>query len=288
MTSVRERLYRVVEITDHEFDLLRRLVYRRLGINLTDVKRSLLVNRLQKILRERGFTSFKHYYNYVTKDNSGEALSTLADRISTNHTYFLRESQHLDVLKSRILPEVIANPRAREKKVLRIWCAGCSSGEEAYSLMMVMMDFFGNRYREWDAGLLATDVSEAALSTARAGIYEQKDMAKMPIQWLNAYFERRPDGRYSVCEKVKQEIVFRRFNLMNTQFPFKQPFDIIFCRNVMIYFDEPTRESLITRFFQFTEPGGYLFVGHSESLRQRKLEYEYIMPAVYKKHNRKD
>ncbi|MFH1999458.1 MAG: protein-glutamate O-methyltransferase CheR [Planctomycetota bacterium] len=283
MDSIARNVYRLVEITDKEFDLLRSLIYKRLGINLTHVKRSLLVNRLQRLLREKEFSSFEAYYHYVTSDRSGEALSNLADRISTNHTFFFRENKHFEVLKNQMLPDLIRGPRARKSRMLRVWCAGCSSGEEAYALMMILMDFFGKEYGQWDAGLLATDVSEAALATARAGEYEPDAVEKLPRQWQLSYFRETQDRRYAVIDQIKKEIVFRRFNLMNADFPFKQPFDVIFCRNVMIYFDEPTRESLVKRFFRFTEPGGYLFVGHSESLRDRGMEYEYVMPAVYQK-----
>lgn len=270
-------------ISDQEFDQLRQLIYRHFGINLTDQKKSLVIGRLQKILRQFGFVRFEQYYQHVIADTSGDALNNLVNQISTNHTFFFREKEHFDFFLATALPEAIARSRAAGQKVLRVWCAGCSSGEEAYTLAILMRECLGREYSSWDAGILATDISAKVLAIAEAGIYADDRVELLPVILKQRYFSRLSDGQWVVNSDVKQEVTFRRFNLMNEQFPFKRPFDIIFCRNVMIYFDQPTREALVNRYFQNTLLGGYLFIGHSESLPRDRCPYAYVSPAIYRK-----
>ena len=269
-------------ISDQEFEALRSLIYQRFGINLTDQKRSLLVGRLQKLLRTNGFSTFEEYYAFLQRDGSGQALSDLINLISTNYTYFNREKDHFDFFYQTALPTVVKRLRQQNRKDLRIWCAGCSTGEEPYTLLMLMAEFLGQDYRNWDAGILATDISERVLSVARSGIYPEDRVRQVPEQ-LRKYFVKRPDGQSAIRDDLRREATFRRFNLMNNQFPFKKPFQIIFCRNVMIYFDQPTRDALVRRFYQATEPGGYLFIGHSETLGRNHDLYRYLIPAAYQK-----
>ncbi|WP_291316107.1 protein-glutamate O-methyltransferase CheR [Desulfuromonas sp.] len=273
----------LMPISDREFQLLRDLIYERFGINLTDQKRSLLVSRLQKILRGTGFGSFQDYYEYLVKTQDRKAFSQLIDLVSTNHTYFNREKAHFDYFLKTALPAVVEQLKKENRRDLRIWCAGCSSGEEAYMLLMLMFEFFGSEYSQWDAGLLATDISERILATAQAGIYPEERVSQLPEQMKRKYFRRLADGTWQAGDRLKQEATFRRLNLMNERFPFKKPFQIIFCRNVMIYFDGPTREALVKRFHQSTDPGGYLFIGHSETLGRDQSLYRYLMPAAYRK-----
>ncbi|WP_305043660.1 CheR family methyltransferase [Geoalkalibacter sp.] len=273
----------LMSISDAEFEQLRRLIKARFGINLTDQKKSLVVGRLQKLLRSTGFASFGAYYEHLVNDKSESALSELINRISTNHTYFNREKAHFDYFQQTALPAMAEALKRHNSRDLRIWCAGCSSGEEAYTLQMLMMDYFGGDYARWDAGLLATDISERVLAIAREGIYPQERVLQLPEALQRKYFRRLPDGSSQVVESVRKEVTFRRFNLMNERFPFKKPFHIIFCRNVMIYFDQPTREALVGKFHQLTVPGGYLFIGHSETLGRSHSLYRYLMPAVFQK-----
>jgi len=273
----------LMRISDEEFQLMRRLIYDRVGINLTEQKRSLLVGRLQKLLRKEGFATFKEYYEHLVSDKTEQALSTLVDLVSTNHTFFNREKAHFDYFHSTALPEVIARLKSQNRRDLRVWCAGSSTGEEPYMLLMLMHEALGSDYPHWDAGLLATDISDRVLQIAKAGIYSEDKVALVPEALKRKYFRKLPDGNWAVTEQIKKEAFYRRFNLMNKQFPFKKPFDIIFCRNVMIYFDQPTRNALVERFHQYTAPGGYLFIGHSESLGRSQSLYKYIMPALYRK-----
>lgn len=273
----------MMRLTDKEFESIRKMVYDRFGINLTPAKRSLVVGRLQKILRSRSIPTFSAYYDMLQKDGSGKLLSEFVNRISTNYTYFEREKDHFEFFTKTALPEAEKRHKAKKELDLRVWCAGCSTGEEAYTLVIRMLDFFEGEYSRWNAGLLATDISADALSVAAKGLYSDERVAQLPAAIRNKYFSRRPDGQWSVVDKVKKEIVFRRFNLMNTQFPFRKPFDVIFCRNVMIYFDSPTRKALVSRFCDCLTPGGYLFIGHSESLGRDLRRLEYVMPAVYRR-----
>lgn len=273
---------RLSSITDKEFERIQTLVYDRLGINLTEKKRSLVVGRLQKLVRERQFDNFDAYFDHLVADKTGKELSQLADRISTNHTFFYRESSHFDHFVKEVLPETLSRIEETGQKDLRIWCAGCSTGEEPYTLVILMMEALGLDYSSWNAGVLATDVSERVLDIAKRGVYAAENVENMPKSWQQRYFSQVGDD-YAVKDMVKKEVVFRRFNLINERFPFKKPFHIVFCRNVMIYFDVPTRGALIGRFYNVTESGGYLFVGHAESLRNNEMGYEYVMPAVYRK-----
>jgi chemotaxis protein methyltransferase CheR len=273
----------LMTISDEEFDLLRKLIYKRFGINLSAQKRSLLVGRLQKILRQRGISSFKCYYDELIRDPTETALSQLVDRISTNHTYFYREKSHFDFFFEKVLPEVADRLRSEKTRDLRIWCAGCSSGEEAYMLLMLMQEYFGPEYSRWDGGILATDISSRVLDIARRGVYIEDKIRMLPESLRRKYFRKLPDGQYEVKENLRKEATFRRFNLMNERFPFKKPFHVIFCRNVMIYFDDPTRKTLVGKFHQHMVPGGYFFLGHSETLGRMQSLYKYLAPAVYQK-----
>ncbi len=273
----------MMAITDQEFAALRTLIYNRFGINLTEQKRSLLVGRLQKLLRQQGFENFQGYYDHLVKEPGEKGLSDLINLVSTNYTYFNREKDHFDYFLQTALPAIVSRLKKENRRDLRVWCAGCSTGEEAYTLLILLHEFLGTEYGQWDAGILATDISERVLQTAMAGVYPEDRVASLPEAWRRKYFRKTGDGQLAVTDSLKKEATFRRFNLMNNQFPFKKPFHIIFCRNVMIYFDQPTRDALVSRFHQSTESGGYLFIGHSETLGRNQTLYRYLMPAAYQK-----
>lgn len=281
--GVPEQANSMMRISDEEFGRLRDLIQDRFGINLTDQKRSLLVGRLQKLMRQKNMLTFTSYYDYLSHDKTEAALGELVDLVSTNHTYFNREKDHFDYFSQTALPAIIEKLKKENRRDLRIWCAGCSSGEEPYTLLMLMMEYLGAEYSQWDAGILATDISDRALTIARRGCYENDRVMQLPDSLRRKYFQPAGTGEMAVVDKIKNEATFRRFNLMNSTFPFKKPFQMIFCRNVMIYFDQPTREALVSRYHQFTEPGGYLFIGHSETLGRNQTLYRYLQPALYQK-----
>ncbi|MFH1139508.1 MAG: protein-glutamate O-methyltransferase CheR [Pseudomonadota bacterium] len=272
-----------MRISDQEFQNIRSLVYDRFGINLTDQKRGLVVGRLQRLLHTQGFKNFGDYYQYLTADKTGQALVDLINRISTNYTYFYRENAHFDFFSQTVMPWIVEDLKAGNRRDVRVWSAGCSTGQEPYGLTMLLMEYFGPEYGTWDAGVLATDISANALQQAAAGVYPEDQVSMLPKNLASKYFSPSGSGRLAVIPRVKQEVTFRIFNLMTKSFPFKKKFHAIFCRNVMIYFDAPTRAELVRKFFEFTTPGGYLFIGHSESLGRQDSMFRYIMPAVYRK-----
>ena len=273
----------MMNMTDREFWQLRELVYERLGINLTEKKRSMLIGRLQKLLRTSGFKNFQDYYEYLVNDSGMKAMTELINRVTTNYSFFYRGKSHFEYFVQVVLPEIVGSLKKRNSRDLRIWTAGCSTGEEPYMLTMLMREFFGNQYSLWDGGILATDISEKVLTFALQGIYPADRTKEVPVQLRNKYLKKLNDGQMAVTDSIKKDVIFRKFNLKNKHYPFKKSFQIIFCRNVMIYFDKQTRDILLHRFYENTEPGGYLFIGHSETLGREQNLYNYIMPAVYKR-----
>jgi chemotaxis protein methyltransferase CheR len=273
-----------VHISEEEFAKIRSLVYNKIGINLTEQKKTLLMGRLQKILRLKNFENFSEYYDSLIADKSGKEISELANHISTNHTFFWRENDHFEYFLNVALPEIKSRLLNSRTNDIRIWSAGCSSGEEPYMLVMLMMEYFQNDYSKLNAGLLATDISEKALGTALRGVYAHERIKETPKVLVKKYFTKTEDDKYAVIDKVKKEVTYRRFNLMNKVFPFRKKFDIIFCRNVMIYFDDPTRETLVQKFSDLLVPGGYLFIGHSETINKQKIKtLKFVSPALYQK-----
>ena len=272
----------MMTITDAEFRSIRDLVYNRFGITLSDEKKSLVVGRLQKILRQHGCKTFKQYYDMLIASKADVLISELANQITTNHTFFFREPDHFDFFKSDILPWMINEHKAKHDNDLRIWCAAASSGEEPYTLIITLLEYFGTDYKNWNCGLLATDVSEKALAAAVEGAYPQARLQGVSQAILKKYFKPIPDG-YAVTDQLKKEVTYRRFNLMNKTLPFKKKFDCIWCRNVMIYFDTPTKHELVNRMYNATVNGGYLLIGHSETLDRGQTKWKYIKPAVYRK-----
>ena len=271
-----------MSISDKEFVCIRNLVYSKFGINLTPEKKGMIVGRLQKILRQKGFQNFQEYYQYLMKDKSEKAINELANQITTNHTFFYRESDHFDYFVKTILPNIVRKKKQKNSHDLRIWCAAASSGEEPYTLVMMLMEFFGHDYQNWDAGLLATDISEKALNLSKKGIYEDYRVNPLPKKLIEKYFHRVGED-WAVNDNVKKEVTIRRFNLMNKTLPFKKPFDCIWCRNVMIYFDNKTKIDLVNRIYDQTVPGGYLLIGHSETIARSDSKWKYIKPAIYQK-----
>ncbi|MDX1776618.1 MAG: protein-glutamate O-methyltransferase CheR [Desulfobulbales bacterium] len=273
----------MMTMSDREFQLLRDLVYTRLGINLTERKRSMLIGRLQKLLRTSGFKTFQEYYDHLVQASDTDAMTELVNRVTTNYSFFYRGKSHFDFFSQRAFPEILNTLRKRNSRDIRIWTAGCSTGEEPYMIIMLMMEYLGREYGLWDGGILATDISAKALRFAQEGIYPGDRAKELPSYFKKRYFTVMPDSQLAVKDVVKKEVLYRKFNLKTDSFPFKKPFQIIFCRNVMIYFDRQTRDELLQQFYKVTEPGGYLFIGHSETLGRDQDYYKYIMPAVYQK-----
>lgn len=273
----------LVRLSDREFRLVSELVYAQTGITLGEQKRSLVIGRLNRELRRNGFRTFEEYYNHVISDASGAALNTLIERISTNHTYFWRESGHFEFFRDTVLPGIVDALRKKGRRDIRIWCAGCSSGEEPYTLAMLLQECLGPEIGTWDAGILATDISDRVIAAAREGVYRDENVAALPPKLRYAHLIRAGGNEWTVDEGTRRLVLFRKLNLMRRDYPFRGRFHTIFCRNVMIYFDTPTRQALVERFHRYMEDGGYLFIGHSESLGRSGCPFHYQCPAVYRK-----
>ena len=269
----------MIEIKDSEFRELTSYIKSNYGINLAQ-KRNLIEGRLSNMLIEKGFANFQEYLEVIFADTTKMEITTLINKITTNHTFFMRETEHFAYFANKVLPYLEAT---NKQKDLRIWSAGCSSGEEPYTLAMIMRDYFGEEKKIWDTKLLATDISVKVLNIAEKGCYPFDVLEKLPATWKANYFKRVNKEVYQISEQIKQDVIFRIFNLMDDTFPFRQKFHVIFCRNVMIYFDQKTKKELITKFYDMTESGGYLFIGHSESISRDETRYQYVMPAVYRK-----
>lgn len=268
---------KIVRLTDAEFADLTGFVKQKYGIDLTK-KRVLIESRLSFELSQRGFTSFRQYLDSVKQDQSGNEMTLMLNKLTTNLSFFMREQEHFTFMEQELIPYFL---KTRKNNEFRIWSAGCSSGQEAYNIAMVLDQYFGARKGNWDTTILATDISMKVLTKAQKGIYTEQELSGLPADWRSKYLTSRPDGTFQICDRIRKEVVFRPGNLMEP-FHFKRPFDLIFCRNVMIYFDGPTKDGIINKFYNATSEGGYLFIGHSESIGNN-TRYKYVKPAIYQR-----
>lgn len=253
------------------------LAYSSCGINLQQGKEQLVAARLLKVMRALNIATFDDYYRFVKSDRSGKALEAMIDFLTTNHTGFFRETAHFDFLKSTILPLV------ERRGEIPIWSAACSTGEEPYSLAFAVTDALGERALP-RLKILATDISTRVLSRARRGVFEAERVSNINRDYLRRYFlrgEGHAIGWYMVKKAIRERIQFRRLNLTG-DFEAKQKFPLILCRNVMIYFDAATQTKLVNALTACLEPGGYLFIGHSESLGSITHNLSFVAPAIYK------
>lgn len=263
-----------------EFDAIRRLAYQKFGLDLRNGKEELVAARLGKKIRQHGFNSFEEYYQHVVRDPSGEALIGMIDSLATNHTSFLREPAHFDFLREVVLPGLAGRSR------LDFWSAACSTGEEPYTLAFTLADqmspasFSGVR-------IFATDISTKVLKIAQRVVYAQERFQNFSRSWMTQYLlrgEGQWKGSYRVKPHIRSQVEFARLNLIEPFSPGRS-FASIFCRNVMIYFDKPTQEKVVGRLSDCLEPGGYLFVGHAESLTGINHPLQYVRPAIYRKNS---
>jgi chemotaxis protein methyltransferase CheR len=266
-------------LSAREFDQIRKLAYEHFGLELREGKEQLVSARRAKLLRELKLKSFQQYYDYLLADRSGEAMTAMIDALTTNHTSFFRESDHFDFLRSTILPQ-IAN-----RVQIDVWSAACSTGEEPYSIAFSLLHYFEQRRERPSLRILATDISTRVLAAARRAAYPEERFSNLPLESIRPYLLRGVanwKGWYRIKPHVRDLVEFRRLNLMES-FSHISSFPVIFCRNVMIYFDKITQESLVNRLADRLEPGGYLLIGHSESLNRINHGLRYIQPAIYQK-----
>jgi chemotaxis protein methyltransferase CheR len=271
------------ELKDSDFERISKLVYEQCGINLHEGKRELVKARLGKRLREGNYKSFGEYCSFVNTEEGTDELIAMIDSISTNLTCFFREESHF--VRLRVIVSSISGQsgvRGVSPK-FNIWSAGCSTGEEPYTMAVVIKEAAG--LKPFDAKILATDISTKVLSVAVNGIYPEERIKNITTPLLKKYFQLgqgSSEGYYRVKKDLKEMIDFRRFNLMD-KFPSESHFDVVFCRNVMIYFDKQTQGTLINKYYDCLKRGGYFFVGHSESLTGLQHQFKYVEPSVYQK-----
>jgi len=272
-----------IKLGAKEFAYISALVYDRCGIVLGDHKRDMVCTRLTRRLRTLGLPSFKAYCDLVQGPDGEREIGDLINSITTNLTKFFRESHHFDHLRDVVLREVRAASTRTGRPRLRIWSAGCSSGEEPYSIAMTVLEAVPEVAR-WDSRILATDIDTTILARAVAGIYPSGDLGELPKALQARYLIQHESAsdRVQIADAPRHLITFKQLNLMG-KWPLKGPFDAIFCRNVMIYFDAPSKAALVERFAGLLKPGGWLFIGHSESLLTQQSAFKLKGRTIYQK-----
>jgi len=272
--SSTEPLQTAPDLTAEDFRRVRQIAYERAGLAIPAGKEGLVRSRVSKRLRERRIASFSAYLDAVEAESNGDEMVKLIDLLTTNKTDFFREPAHFDFLLSKVLPAVVA-----ARKPLRIWSAGCSTGEEPYTLSMLLKESLPERY---DFRILGTDICTRVVAAARKGEYTDQQLGDVSRERRARWFTPTSSGHAAAMPELRAPISFAHLNLMAT-WPMSGPFDVILCRNVMIYFDKPTVTRLVDRFHDLLAPGGHLFIGHSESLTSIEHRYRYVQPAVYAK-----
>jgi chemotaxis protein methyltransferase CheR len=278
-------LTEIQDLTRKDYEAVRKLVYAKSGINLGEQKMQLVRARLGKIVRKGGFSSFREYLHYVENDKTGEQLTHLLDAISTNTTHLFRENRHFQLLEKIIIETVTDKNWRRQYSSFRIWSAACSSGEEPHSMAMIAHHAI-QKVQQTEVKILATDISTQMLTKASQGLYEVHRVGTVPPELKNKYLRKvshNGSTYLQIVPEIRRMITFARFNLMTPTFSFRHGFDVIFCRNVMIYFDRQTQESLVNKLSGQLHSGGHLMIGHSESLNGTNHPLTYVEPTVYRK-----
>ncbi|MCL2634531.1 MAG: protein-glutamate O-methyltransferase CheR [Oscillospiraceae bacterium] len=268
-----------MQISDADFKRLYEMMENKYGINLKQ-KRVLIEGRLSNMITQRGFSDFTSFLNMVFADRSGTEMINLLNKLTTNHTYFMREEEHYQFMREVALPYF---EKVKKDRRVYLWSAASSSGEEPYTNIMQLMEYFGHKTSMWNVSTLATDISQRVLNIGKEAVYHKESMSKLPETWKKKYFIPQPNDCFKISPEVTKRVEFKTFNLMD-RIPFKTyPFDIIFCRNVMIYFEMQTKIDLVNRLYEVLAPGGYLFVGHAESVPRDQTKFKYVKPAIYRK-----
>ncbi len=270
--------FHIQELGDREFTKFRDIIYEESRIKLSEMKKALVQARLMMRLRELRLGGYREYYDYLMEHYDAEIVN-LINCITTNKTDFFRESKHFDFLREEVLPRFDASGRTR----MRLWSAGCSTGEEPYSIAITIFEHYRGAPPR-DIKILATDIDTAVLDVARKGTYKASILEAVDRETSRRHFLRgtgENEGLYRVKDAVKSMVHFRRLNLLDAQYPMNGPFDVIFCRNVIIYFDKDTQRVLFDRFRRYIADDGYLFVGHSETLSGVTDKFSFIKNTIY-------
>jgi chemotaxis protein methyltransferase CheR len=270
-------------LSAREFALFQELIHQRSGIHLTPAKQSLLVGRLASRLRELGLSSLGAYYELVSSDE--DELVRMLDRVCTNETHFFREPRQLEYLEREVFPRwSAAAEEGKRSPTLRVWSAACSTGEEPYTLAMMLLERFP-RSSGWQIEIVATDLSTRVLSRAREGIWPIAKASEIPQRYLKAYMTRgigSQEGKMGVGPELREIVHFSRVNLSETKLPIAGLFDLVLCRNVLIYFNAAGKRQVVERLLDFLEPGGYLLLGIAEGLAGSSIKLRSVAPSVYR------
>ncbi len=267
-------------LDDEEFRVVQEVALRHFGFELPANKRTMLTRRMSQFAQTNGLESASEVVRTLLVSPTAAILQKLAICLTTNHTFFHREPQHFERFTSHVLPSLRTS--MAPKKEMRVWCAAASTGQEPYELAMCMQEVLG-RTEGWAQAVLATDLSERVLEVARVGLYDEEQVSTLPTSRLRSFMARGAEGTYSVGREVREQVHFRRFNLLTHPYPFRRPFHVVFCRNVMIYFSARVKEQVLQKLTNCLVPGGYLFVGRSESARGLEERLRFLEPGVYRK-----
>jgi chemotaxis protein methyltransferase CheR len=273
-------------LSENDFRRLSGFIHAQYGICLPPAKKTLLEGRLRRRMKRTEIHSFREYCDYLfTKEGMAEELIHMVDAVTTNQTDFFREPFHFEFLSRTVLQELFGDENSSQSMKLQVWSAACSTGEEPYTLAMVLSESV-RQYPGLDYAVLATDISSKVLEKAASAVYETARVETIPLDLRKKYLLKSRDASRNVVRitpELRQKVTFRRVNLMENDFVVPEPLHVIFCRNVMIYFDAATQERLIRRFHQLLAPGGYLFMGHAESLHNPNIPLRYAAPTIYRK-----
>lgn len=281
---VRQKLWQIPTLTKGQFEKFAILIYNVCGIRLSGAKKTMLTSRLVSRLRALGMVDFNEYYAHVTGVGGEAEVICMIDAVSTNKTDFFREDSHFSFLIDYIVPLFLKNPKGQSAP-FRIWSAGCSSGEEPYTMAMVLAEYVKSHPR-FDFSILGSDISTRILEAARAGIYKDTKVAHIPKELLHRYLLRgrgKNKGQHRLVPELQQKVVFQRINFTDAAFPLDSLFDVIFCRNVIIYFDRKTQRQLFRKLYAQLKTGGHIFLGHSEVMPEMDVGFEKVNPTVYLK-----
>lgn len=272
------------QLSLEDFNKLSNFIYKESGIKMPQVKRIMLQSRLQKRLKELNMTSFKDYCEYVfSREGLNSEIIHMLDVVSTNKTDFFREPVHFDFLTSHVLPEFVAS--SKPNKPFKVWSAGCSSGEEPYTIALVLYEFFEN-YPNYNFSIFGTDISTKILQNAVNAVYKEERVACIPLELKRKHLLRskdRTNPTVKIGAHLRNKVRFDRVNFMDDYYNISDYFDVVFCRNVLIYFDRETQESVINKICTKILPGGYFFLGHSESILNMSVPLRQIKPTIFQR-----
>jgi len=276
-------------LSPRDFARMSKLIYDECGIKMPDVKKTMLEARLAKRLRGLGLHSFDDYCDYLfSREGMEQELVLMIDLVTTNKTDFFREPAHFDYMLQSVLPEWVGGGEGVSGRKLKVWSAGCSTGEEPYTLAMILNEF-AEEHPGFDYRILATDICNGVLEKAIQAVYDEERIAPVPQHLKRKYLLRskeRTSGLVRIVPELREKVRFRRLNFMDNDFGIHETVDIIFCRNVVIYFDRPTQERLLNKFCAHLASDGYIFMGHSETLNGLDVPLVMVHPTIYRKNNR--